>query len=154
MEYPQILERAIALIGEGRPALFVTLGEGGYPHARWMVPAVLPRLRGTIFAITARGFPKVAEVEADPRAQWILQASDFSEVATLLGKARAVRDPSFSAELIKSIGPNLGTFWRLNQDPSSVRVIEMEIESASILFASRAERFSARAPAAPEAFRG
>jgi general stress protein 26 len=146
MEYLEILEKALALLGEGRPALFITLGEGGYPHARWMTPALLPRLKGTIYAVTARGFPKVAEVEADPRVQWMMQSPDFSQIATLLGSARVVDDPAFCAEVIKAIGPNLGTFWRLNKDPSSVRVIETEIASASILLASRGERFTARAP--------
>ena len=146
MEFSQILESAIALIGEGRPALFTTLGEGGYPHSRWMTPALLPRIKGTIFAVTSRGFPKVAEVEADPRVQWMIQAADFSLVATLLGKASVVDDPAFCAEVIKAIGPNLGVFWRLNKDSSSLRVIETVIESASILYPLRAERFSARSP--------
>jgi general stress protein 26 len=111
-----------------------------------MVPAALPRLKGMIYAVTARGFLKTAEVEADPRAQWLFQAADFSEVATLTGRARLVDDPAFSAEVIKSIGPNLATFWRLNKDSSALRVIETEVESASILFPARAERFSAEAP--------
>ena len=143
MEYSQILERALALIGDGNPGLFSTLGEGGYPHTRWMVPAVLPRLRGMIYAVTARGFPKAAEIEADPRAQWLFQAADFSEVATLTGKARIVDDPLFSAEVLKAVGPNLAAFWRLNKDASALRVIETEVESASILYPVRAERFSA-----------
>jgi general stress protein 26 len=149
MEYLQILERALSLIGGGSPALFTTIGEGGYPHSRWMVPAALPRLKGRVYAVTARGFPKASEVEADPRAEWLLQAPDFSEVATLRGRARLVDDPSFAAEVIKSVGPNLSVFWRLNKDPSSLRVIEMEVEAASILFPMRAERFSASA--SPEA---
>src|SRR5208337_2370794 len=153
MEYSQILERAIALIGGGSPALFSTLGEGGYPHTRWMVPAALPRLKGMVYAVTARGFPKAAEVEADPRAQWVLQAVDFSEVTTLKGRARVVDDPSFSAEVLKAIGPNLTAFWRLNKDASALRVIETEIESASILFPLRGERYSADAPRLEEAHR-
>ncbi len=148
MEYFQIIEKAFALIGGGSPALFSTLGEGGYPHTRWMVPAALPRLKGMVYAVTARGFPKAAEIEADPRAQWVFQAPDFSEVATLMGRARVVDDPSFSAEVLKAIGPNLSAFWRLNTDASALRVIETEIESASILCPLRAERYSARAPEA------
>jgi general stress protein 26 len=146
MDYYQILDRALALIGEGSPGLFTTLGEGGYPHSRWMVPAAIPRLKGRVYAVTARGFAKAAEVEADPRSQWVFQAADFSEVTTLRGRARIVDDPSFSAEVLKAIGPNLAAFWRLNKDPSALRVIETEIESASILFPLRAERFSADAP--------
>jgi len=153
MEYSQILERAIALIGGGSPALFSTLGEGGYPHTRWMVPAALPRLKGMVYAVTARGFPKAAEVEADPRAQWVFQAADFSEVTTLKGRARIVDDPSFSAEVLKAIGPHLTAFWRLNRDASALRVIETEVESASILFPLRAERYSAYAPRIAEARR-
>ncbi len=143
MEYNEILERALALIGGGSPALFTTVGEAGYPHSRWMVPCALPRLKGRIFAVTARGFPKTAEVEADPRVSWVFQAADFSEVTTIRGRARVVDDPSFAAEVVKAIGPNLSVFWRLNKDPSSIRVIETEIESASILLPLRAERFSA-----------
>jgi general stress protein 26 len=154
MEYLQILERALALIGGGSPALFTTLGEGGYPHARWMVPCALPRLKGMVYAVTARGFAKVAEIGADPRAEWLFQSADFSEVARLSGKARAIEDPSFSAEVIKAIGPNLATFWRLAMDPSAIRVIETEIETASIFFPARAERYSAEAPRSGEAPRG
>lgn len=150
MEYSQILGKALALIGGGSPAIFTTLGEGGYPHSRWMVPAALPRLKGVIYAVTARGFPKVAEVEADPRAQWVIQAPDFSEVFTLSGLARVVDDPSFAAEVIKAIGPNLAAFWRLNRDPSALRVIETVVQSASVLSPLTAERFSAAAPRAGE----
>lgn len=148
MEYHQILERALALIGGGSPGLFTTLGEGGYPRSRWMVPCALPRLKGMVYAVTARGFAKAAEVEADPRVQWLFQASDFSEVATLMGRARVVDDPAFAAEVIKAIGPNLAVFWRLNKDPSSLRVIETEVEHASLLLPLRSERFSASAAGA------
>jgi general stress protein 26 len=148
MDYSEILGKALALIGAGNPAIFTTLGEGGYPRSRWMVPAALPRLKGRIYAVTARGFTKVAEVEADPRAQWVFQAPDFSEVATLAGMARVVDDPAFAAEVIKAIGPNLAAFWRLNKDPSALRVIETEVLTASILFPGSAERFSAPAPEA------
>jgi len=153
MEYNQIFERALALIGGGSPALLTTIGEGGYPHTRWMTPAALPRLKGMVYAVTARGFPKAVEIEADPRVQWLFQAPDFSEVTTLSGKARLVDDPSFSAEVLKAIGPHLATFWRINKDPSALRVIETEVESASILFPLRAERYSARAES-EEASRG
>jgi general stress protein 26 len=146
MDFSQILDRALTLIGGGSPALFTSIGEGGYPHSRWMVPAAIPRLKGRVYALTSRGFAKAAEVAADPRAEWLLQAADFSEVATLRGRARIVDDPSFAAEVIKAIGPNLANFWRLNKDPSSLRVIETEIDSASILFPERAERHSAIAP--------
>jgi hypothetical protein len=146
MEFYQILDRALALLGEGRPGLFTTLGEGGYPHVRWMTPAAIPRLKGRIYAVTSRGFAKAAEVEADPRVQWLLQAGDFSEVINLTGRARLVDEPSFSAEVLKAIGPHLGVFWRLNTDPSVLRVIETQVEAATILFPLRAERFSASAP--------
>jgi general stress protein 26 len=154
MDYYQILDRALALIGEGSPGLFTTLGEGGFPHSRWMVPAAVPRLKGMIYAVTARGFTKVSEIEADPRAEWVLQSSDFSEVTTLSGRARVVADPGFSAEVLKAIGPHLAAFWRLNKDSSALRIIETEIETASILFPLRAERFSASAPKREEAARG
>ena len=154
MDYFQILDRALALIGGGSPGLLTTLGEGGYPHSRWMVPATVPRLRGMIYAVTARGFAKVAEIEADPRVEWLFQAPDFAEVTTLRGRARIVEDPAFSAEVLKAIGPNLAAFWRLNKDPSALRIIETEVESVSILFPLRAERFSAMAPSPEEAGNG
>jgi general stress protein 26 len=157
MNYEQILDKALALIGGGSPALFSTLGEGGFPHTRWMVPCALPRLKGMVYAVTARGFPKVAEIEADPRVQWVLQAPDFSEVAVLLGRARLVDDPSFAAEVLKAIGPHLVAFWRLAKDPSSLRVVETEVISASLLLPTTGERYSAPAPSAgevPEAGRG
>jgi general stress protein 26 len=154
MEYFQILDRALALIGGGSPAIFTTLGEGGFPHSRWMVPCALPRLKGMVYALTAYGFAKVAEIEADPRVEWVFQSADFSEVTELRGRARVIDEPSFSAEVIKAIGPNLGTFWRLNMDPSAIRVIETEVEAASILFPARGERYSAKAPRPEEASRG
>lgn len=154
MEYYQILDRALALIGGGSPGLFTTMGEGGYPHSRWMMPAAIPRLKGMIYAVTARGFAKVAEIEADPRVEWVFQASDFAEVTTLRGSARIVEDPAFSAEVLKAIGPHLAAFWRLNKDSSALRIIETEVEMASILFPLRAERFSAPAPKPGEAAHG
>jgi general stress protein 26 len=149
MEYEEILSRTLSLIGGGTPALFTTIGEGGYPRTRWMMPCALPRLKGRIYAVSSRGFAKVAELEADSRVQWLFQAPDFSELASLSGRARVVDEPSFAAEVIKAIGPNLATFWRLSKDPSAIRVIETEIESASILFPPTAERHSAFARRAP-----
>ena len=93
MEYHQILEQGPRFDRRGQSGPLSTIGEGGYPHTRWMTPATLPRLKGMVYAVTARGFPKAAEIEADPRVQWLLQAPDFSEVATLTGKARLVDDP-------------------------------------------------------------
>jgi hypothetical protein len=151
MRYEQILDKALTLIGGGSPALFSTIGEGGFPHSRWMVPCAIPRLKGMIYAVTARGFTKTAEIEADDRVEWAFQAPDFSEVVTLRGRARLVEDPSFYAEVLKAIGPNLVVFWKVAKDPSSVRVVETEIVSASLLLPRSGERFSASASTPAEA---
>jgi general stress protein 26 len=138
MEYEEILERAFALVGEGRPGLLSTVGPDGAPRSRWVVPALLPRLKGRIFALTARDFSKVADIAADPRVAWTLQAADFSVVVGIRGRAIVVDDPSFCAELVQEIGPHLSVFWRLNADPSALVAIETLPESATIIAAPRA----------------
>ena len=125
MEYYQILDRALALIGGGSPGLFTTVGEGGYPHSRWMMPSAIPRLKGMIYAVTARGFAKVVEIQADPRVEWVFQASDFAEVTTLRGRARIVDDPSFSAEVLKAIGPHLPPVVRAKEKVIDFRISQL-----------------------------
>jgi general stress protein 26 len=148
MDFESILSRASALLGEGRPALLSTLGPDGYPRSRWMTPAMLPRLRGRIYAVTSMTFPKASQIESEPRVEWTLTAGDFSEVLSLRGSARVLADPSFSAEVLKAVGPHLPIFWGLNTDPSSVVVVETEVEYASLLVTARGLRHTAYPPAA------
>lgn len=151
MRFNQVLERALALAGEGRPALLSTLGLDGRPRSRWMVPIALPRLKGRLFALSSMSFDKIAEIENDGRVQWILQSDDLSLVATLEGRAFVFRDPSFSAELVKAIGPGLERFWSLEADPSSLAAIETEILTASIFLPRTGETYRASAREGEEA---
>lgn len=146
MDFSEVLGRVLSLLGEVKVGTLTTLDERGFPCSRWMTPTTLGRSNGRIYAVSAGNLPKTRQIRANPKVEWGFQSKDLSTVGRLLGLARIVPDTLLSAEVLEAIGPNLGVFWRINNHPKELVVIETEITSAIIFNAISLDRFEAEAP--------
>lgn len=145
MEFSELLGVSLSVLSQSKFGILTTIDERGFPRSRWMTPTSLGRSGGTIYAVTADDLPKVRHIRANPRVEWGFQSRDLGSVACLRGFARVVVDPLLAAEVLESIGPNLGVFWRINEDPKRLVVIETRIASVSLFYSVKLERFEAEA---------
>lgn len=146
MDFKAILSDLQSLLEDSKVGLLSVIDEGGYPHARWMTPAFLPRLPGRVFAVTCPKFDKVRYIEANPRVEWCFQSRTLDRIITLRGRAFIVDEPELKGEVLKAIGPNLQVFWRINPKAGELLVLETEIEQATLFLPLRQETYKAEAP--------
>ncbi len=128
MRENSVFEKLQNLVEEARIGIFITVDEKSSPHPRWMSPVFLPRLKGALYAVTSADNEKVRHLEANPRVSWIFQSRSLDRIATLNGRARVVRDPTLSAEVLEAIGPRLQVFWKYTGDPKKLLVLETVLE--------------------------
>ena len=126
-----VLEKVQSLVDEVRIGILSTVDEKGVPHARWMTPVFIPRLKGALYAVTSAGNEKVRHLAKNPNVAWIFQSKSLDRIATVTGKAFVVKDPALSAEVLEVIGPRLQVFWKHSGDPKKLVVVETVIESLS-----------------------
>jgi len=117
-------EHLYDLVKDIKTAMLVTRGQNGSLHARPMSVADLKRDADAYFA-TSLDSPKIAEIEADPRAMITFQ--DGSQFAVITGKAHMVRDRAMIDKLWSEA-------WRVwfpegKNDPS-LCLIKLEAEEA------------------------
>jgi pyridoxamine 5'-phosphate oxidase len=96
-----------------------------------MSPVFLPRIKGALYAVTSTDNDKVRHLEANPRVSWIFQSKSLDRIATLNGRARVVKEPTLSAEVLEAIGPRLQVFWKYTGDPKKLLVVETVVDSFS-----------------------
>jgi len=94
-----------------------------------MTPAMVKGRDDALYAVTAASFPKVRDLAAQPLVSWMLTSSKTREIFSFRGKITLVEDPRFKSELLEEIGRGLETFWRLNDDPSDLVVLETRLTS-------------------------
>ena len=131
MRENSVFEKLQNLVEEARIGIFITVDEKSSPHPRWMSPVFLPRLKGALYAVTSADNEKVRHLEANPRVSWIFQSRSLDRIATLNGRARVVRDPTLSAEVLEAIGPRLQVFWKYTGDPKKLLMLETVLEDFS-----------------------
>ena len=131
MRENSVFEKLQNLVEEARIGIFITVDEKSSPHPRWMSPVFLPRLKGALYAVTSADNEKVRHLETNPRVSWIFQSKSLDRIATLNGRARVVRDPPLSAEVLEAIGPRLQVFWKYTGDPKKLLVLETVLEDFS-----------------------
>ncbi|HUW41391.1 MAG TPA: pyridoxamine 5'-phosphate oxidase family protein [Rectinemataceae bacterium] len=145
MEFSNLLGTVISMLGQSKFGILTTIDEEGFPHSRWMTPTALGRTNGAIYAVTADNLAKARQVRANPKVAWGFQSRDLGAVACLRGLARLVVDPLLAAEVLESIGPNLGVFWRLSGDPRRLVVLETKVKQISLFNSVTLEHFEAEA---------
>jgi general stress protein 26 len=147
MEYKQLLGVLERLIDQGHIAVLATADGSGQPGVRWMSPALVRGRPGFLYAVTSPKFAKAAQLEQNNRVAWMVQTRALDEVVTVTGTMNVIANPALHAEVLEAIGRNLGVFWRLNDDPSELVVLETIVEEITYLRPTTGEHHSARGEA-------
>ncbi len=123
-ELLSVLERML----ETNPyAVLSTAGPDGQPRARWMAPGLVRGRPGFLYCFTGAAFHKVDELSRNDRVEWLLGSPDHSEILNVEGRMVVLDNPALKAEVQEAIGAKLATFWKLEDDPSAVVVLETVI---------------------------
>lgn len=73
----ELARMALQVVSDARHGLLTTVDKDGWPHATWMNFETKGQL-DEIFTITAPTTQKVANLRANPRAEWMFSHPDFS----------------------------------------------------------------------------
>lgn len=145
MDFNQIVSVLHSLLEESKVGVLTTVDDRGYPHSRWMTPALLPRFPGRLFAVTGSRFGKVGFIRENPKVEWAFQSRTLDRIVSLKGRAFVVDEPELKVEVLEAIGPNLQVFWRINPKAGDLVVLETEIEEATLFLPLKQEFFRAEA---------
>ena len=145
MEFKQIVSVLHSILEESKVGVLTAIDDRGYPHSRWMTPALLPRFPGRLFAVTGSRFGKVGFIRENPKVEWAFQSRTLDRIVSLKGKAFVVDEPELKVEVLEAIGPNLQVFWRINPKAGDLVVLETEIEEAVLFHPLKQESFRAEA---------
>ncbi len=116
------------ILEESGTAVLATVGSGGAPRLRWMTPLLIPGRTGFLYAVTSPQFEKKAQLDADPRVEWMVQTRSLTKVMNLQGKIQILESPQVKSEMLEQIGGRLSTFWRVNPEAEDLVVLETVIE--------------------------
>jgi general stress protein 26 len=116
MDAREIMDRVRAILDAHGVGILATVGKDGKPHVRWLTPVVFSGRQGIIYALTFQSFSKVAQVKANPSAEWMFQTPLLDEVVTARGKVNVVDNPSLRSETLEAIGPRMRSLWKLSGD--------------------------------------
>ena len=142
MEKSEIIALAGKLLSDSKTAVLSTIKKNGHPAMRWMTPVFLDNFNGYIFAVTSYGFDKAGDIEVNDKVQWMFQDKTLNTVINFYGRVNIVDNLSLKTEVLEAAGRHLGTFWTLNEDPSSLIVLETEILSATVFYPSKGKKYS------------
>jgi general stress protein 26 len=131
MDQRELMNRVAAILEEYGTGLLATTDAEGAPHVRWLTPAVLRERPGTIYALTAPRFAKVAQVRERPQVEWMFQLPAHTEIITVRGRVSVVDNPSLRVEVLETVGPRLRAFFQLAKDGRDLVVLETAIEEAT-----------------------
>lgn len=116
------------VLEESGTAVLATLGSGGEPRLRWMTPLLIPGRTGFLYAVTSPRFEKKTQLDADPRAEWMVQTRALTKVLNLRGRIQILESPQVKSEILEQIGGRLSTFWRVNPEAEDLVVLETVLE--------------------------
>ena len=129
MKKHEILEFVEKIIEESKTGILATVDGEGRPHMRWMMPALLRGRAGAIYTISGPDTPKIKHLEARPQVEWMFQSRSLDRIVTVRGRAQVVDEPSIKREVLEAVGRRLAAFWKYNEDPSQLVVVETIAET-------------------------
>ena len=132
MDNRTMLDALERVLSNSKVAVLATASKDGRPSMRWMTPALVRGREGVIYAVTSPAFAKAREVSDNAHVEWMLQTKSLSEILTIQGEMTIIDNPAAKAEVLEALGGNLGTFWKVNPDESSLVVLETRITSATL----------------------
>jgi pyridoxamine 5'-phosphate oxidase len=141
MTADELLSKFATILEESPMAILATVTADGFPAMRYMTPAMIPGRKKQLYAVTAAAFPKVADLGAHPQVSWLLTSPKTREIFSFRGRITLVEDPRFKSELLEELGRGLETFWKLNDDPSDLIVLETELLSGEYFNPKTADKY-------------
>jgi general stress protein 26 len=130
MDTTEMLYHLESLVDESQVGILATTDADGRSAMRWMTLALLRGRPASLFAVTSPLFRKVAQIEANPEVEWMIQTKDLNRIINLKGRVTAVDNPSLKAEVLEGIGKRLEVFWRVNEKADFL-VLETAIKEAT-----------------------
>lgn len=130
MNARDVMDRVASILDSHGAGLLATVDADGRPRVRWLTPAIFPSKPGVIYALTVPAFAKVAQLKANPHAEWIFQTPELDEIVTVRGKINIVENPSLRSELLEKVGRRMHALWKLARDAMDLSVLETIAEEA------------------------
>lgn len=130
MNSRDMMQKIEAVLEDARAGVLTTVDAEGRPHARWMTPVVLAQWPETIFAVTAPDFPKILQLDANNKVEWLLQTRSLDQVINVRGGINVVDNPSLKAQIMEAIGRRLTVFWKVNKAKTDFIILETVIDEA------------------------
>lgn len=118
------------IIDDSKTGVLATTDASGCPRLRWMVPALLPGRIGVIYAVSAPGTPKIAQLTARPEVEWMIQTRALTQAMNLRGRMNVLDFPAIRREVLEVIGRRLSAFWKYPADSASMVVLETVVSEA------------------------
>jgi general stress protein 26 len=131
MDTHGLMARIEGILEAHGAGILATVVDARSPSVRWLTPAVFKDGFGVVYALTSPTFPKVAQIRANPRVEWMFQTPALDEVITARGKAQVVDNPSLRSRLLETIGRHMLGLWRLTEDVRDLSVLETVLEEAT-----------------------
>ncbi len=125
-EFTAALER---VINDVKTGLLATVDADGNPRMRWMTPTLLEQRPGAVYAVTSNHFAKREQLDQNPKVQWMFQTRSLDTIMYVNGRTNVVENKSLLGEVLEILAPRLRAFWNVNQDETSLVVLETIIES-------------------------
>jgi general stress protein 26 len=102
MDKKEIVGVALDLVRAGRSFVFATVDRDGSPQVRWMGGAYLEE-PFTVYMACGVDSRKMGQIAAQAKSQLMLQAEDFSRVATLTGTSEVVTEAEAKRRVFEGI---------------------------------------------------
>ena len=120
------------IIDNSKIGVLAAVGADNSPSMRWMTPGLLKDREGAIYALTSKSFSKVSQLKKNRNVEWQIQTRALDKIATIKGEMNLIDNSSLKKEVIETIGVRLNVFWKVNNDPSSLIVLETVISEGRL----------------------
>lgn len=166
-----VLDRLIMTVKTG---ILATLEKDGKPRMRWMIPVVLKEKPAKIYAISCPNFhwvkaliksashkqmlrnrtldlmPPIEEIQIASDymdAEWMFFTPAWNEILEAKGKIKVLDDSHIKNHILKSIGPKLSAFWKVNLASMEIVALETMIEEIYYFAPGKGGRIDVKFPA-------
>ena len=130
MNNREMMRKIEIVLEDAKAGILATNDAHGHPHARWMTPVLLAEWPETLFAVTAPDFPKIMQLDANNRVEWMLQTKALDQIINIRGGINILDNPSLKAQVMETIGKKLTVFWNVNKDKTDFVILETVIDKA------------------------
>ena len=95
----QITKEALQVVNDAFLGLLTTVDSAGVPYSRWMGSAVIGNRLSSVYTLTPSGTRKLEHLAHNDNVCWVFSAPEFSDVVTLMGKARVLSSPMVAQQV-------------------------------------------------------